>query len=166
MNELKREHLASVNPRSQLVLSLFPGIDLLGRAFAAEGFSVVRGPDLIFGGDVREFAGVPDRFDGVIGGPPCQGFSSANRYRTNSDHPSVKNSIEMLNQFCRVVIECQPVWWALENVPAVPNVSVDGYSVQRVAISDQECGGPQIRMRHVQFGHRDGWVSKADATET
>lgn len=38
-----------------LVLSLFPGIDLLGAAFELEGFTVVRGPDPIFGGDVRAF---------------------------------------------------------------------------------------------------------------
>lgn len=41
----------------QLVLSLFPGIDLLGRGFEAEGFYVVRGPDLIYGGDIRAFQG-------------------------------------------------------------------------------------------------------------
>lgn len=147
-----------MNPRSQLVLSLFPGIDLLGRAFAAEGFCVVRGPDLITAGDIRDFAGVPGKFEGVIGGPPCQGFSAANRHRTDSTHPSVKNSIEMLREFLRVVSECQPVWWALENVPAVPDVQCEGYSVQRVPISDAECGGVQVRMRHFQFGHRKGWI--------
>ncbi len=60
---------------SQLVLSLFPGADLLGRWFHEEGFCIVRGPDLIFGEDVREFSPPPGRFDGVIGGPPCQKFS-------------------------------------------------------------------------------------------
>ena len=33
-----------------LVLSLFPGIGLLDMAFEAEGFCVVRGPDLLWGG--------------------------------------------------------------------------------------------------------------------
>jgi len=147
-----------VNPRSQLVLSLFPGIDLLGRAFEATGFCVVRGPDLITGGDIRDFAGVAGRFDGIIGGPPCQGFSSANRYRAKSDHHSVKNSLEMLRQFLRVVKECRPKWWALENVPSVPDVRIGGYRVQRVPISDRECGGVQVRMRHFQYGHQDGWI--------
>jgi hypothetical protein len=31
-----------------LVLSLFPGIDLLGHGFELEGFCVVRGPDVIY----------------------------------------------------------------------------------------------------------------------
>lgn len=33
-----------------LVLSLFPGIGLLDMAFEEEGFTVVRGPDLLWGG--------------------------------------------------------------------------------------------------------------------
>lgn len=40
---------------SGLVLSLFPGIGLLDMAFEAEGFCVVRGPDLLWGGDIRRF---------------------------------------------------------------------------------------------------------------
>jgi DNA (cytosine-5)-methyltransferase 1 len=38
-----------------LVLSLFPGIGLLDMAFEEEGFCVVRGPDLLWGGDIRSF---------------------------------------------------------------------------------------------------------------
>ena len=57
-----------------LVLSLFPGIGLLDMAFAEEGFCIVRGPDLLWGGDIRRFH-PPAVFDGVIGGPPCQAFS-------------------------------------------------------------------------------------------
>lgn len=33
-----------------LVLSIFPGIGLLDRAFEEEGFCIVRGPDLLWGG--------------------------------------------------------------------------------------------------------------------
>lgn len=40
--------------RQQLVLSLFPGIGLLDMAFEQEGFCVVRGPDVLWGGDVRK----------------------------------------------------------------------------------------------------------------
>jgi len=141
-----------VTRQPELVLSLFPGIDLLGRAFEDAGFCVVRGPDLITGGDVRRFRGFPGKFDGIIGGPPCQGFSCMNTQRTNADHPSVVNSRAMLGEFVRIVGECQPDWFLLENVPGVPDVRVPGYSVQRIAISDEECGGVQVRMRHVQFG--------------
>ena len=59
----------------QVVLSLFPGIGLLDRAFEERGFSVVRGPDVLWGGDIANFHVPPGRFDGVIGGPPCKRFS-------------------------------------------------------------------------------------------
>ena len=58
-----------------LVLSLFPGADLLGRAFEEAGFVVVRGPELMFGQDIRSWHSLPGKFDGVIGGPPCKMFS-------------------------------------------------------------------------------------------
>ena len=149
-------------PGDNLVLSLFPGVGLLDRAFSEAGFCVCAGPDLVTGGDIREFRGVAGKFDGVIGGPPCQGFSKANIHRGDSSHESVINSREMLRQFVRVVEECEPAWFLCENVPSVPDIRVTlrsrFYHVQRVVISDAECGGSQIRFRHVQFGHRDGLV--------
>lgn len=54
------------------VLSIFPGIDLLGRAFEEEGYTVVRGPDPLWGGDIRNFHVPAGVFEGIIGGPPCQ----------------------------------------------------------------------------------------------
>jgi DNA (cytosine-5)-methyltransferase 1 len=69
----------------ELVLSLFPGIDLLGRGFEAEGYCVVRGPDKIFGGDIHAFHALPGRFDGVIAGTPCQDYSTARRAPPTGD---------------------------------------------------------------------------------
>lgn len=150
-------HIASpIAQATELVLSLFPGVGLLDRSFRAEGFCVCEAPDLITGGDVREFAGVPGRFDGLIAGPPCQGFSVANAYRKDAAHPSVINSREMLRQTCRIILECEPTWFLVENVPGVPDVRIDGYQIQRVPITDFECGGVQLRSRHVQFGSRHG----------
>ena len=58
------------------MLSLFPGLGVLGKAFEKAGWCVVRGPDVIWGGDVRDFNPPPGHFHGVIGGPPCQSFSA------------------------------------------------------------------------------------------
>lgn len=60
---------------NDLALSLFPGIGLLDMAFEEAGFCVVRGPDVLWGGDVKRFHPPAGRFDGIIGGPPCQAFS-------------------------------------------------------------------------------------------
>ena len=55
---------------NELVLSLFPGVGLLDRAFTEAGFCVVQAQDKITGGDIRDFAGVPGRLDGIIADPP------------------------------------------------------------------------------------------------
>lgn len=139
----------SVTP---LVLSLFPGIDLLGRGFEAEGFCIVRGPDVLWGGDIRHFHPPGGRFDGVIGGSPCQDFSRARR------SPPTGEGLALLAEFVRVVQEAAPRWFLLENVPAVPDVAVVDYRVQRIDLDARECGLRQRRLRHFQFGSAEGKV--------
>lgn len=141
---------------TELVLSLFPGVGLLDRAFVEAGFCVVQAQDKITGGDIRDFSGILGRFNGIVAGPPCQGFSVANSHRSNSAHPSVRNSREMLWHTVRLIHKCQPSWFLIENVPCVPDVRIDGYSIQRIPITDLECGGVQLRSRHIQFGSRNG----------
>jgi len=137
---------------TMLILSLFPGIDLLGRGFEAEGFCVVRGPDLITGGDVRSFHPPAGRFEGVIGGPPCQDFSKARRT------PPTGEGLAMLAEFARVVTEAQPTWFLLENVPTVPTIAVPGYAIQRFDLNARDCGLKQNRPRHFQYGDQRGWI--------
>lgn len=133
-----------------LVLSLFPGIGLLDRGFEDSGYCVVRGPDLIFGGDIRRFNVPPGRFDGIIGGPPCQDFSKARR-----DKPTGEG-MEMINHFRRVIAQAKPQWWLAENVPGVPDIKINGYSWQRLDLNASDFGTNQRRLRHVQFGSLDG----------
>jgi DNA (cytosine-5)-methyltransferase 1 len=136
----------------ELVLSLFPGVDLLGRAFEEEGYCVVRGPDLITGGDIKQFHAPAGRFEGIIAGSPCQDFSSARR------SPPTGEGVRLLREFCRVVAEARPMWFLLENVPGVPDVEIDGYSVQRIAVTAAAVGLPSLRLRHVQFGSLAGEI--------
>ena len=133
-----------------LILSIFPGADLLGRAFEEEGFCVVRGPDIVWGGDIRAFHAPAGRFNGVIGGSPCQDFSRARRA------PPTGEGLELLGHFARVVGEASPDWFLLENVPGVPDIAVPGYAVQRFNLNAAECGARQNRLRAFQFGSRDG----------
>lgn len=142
-----------------LVLSLFPGVDLLGRGFEAEGFCVVRGPDPLWGGDIRDFTPPAGRFDGVIGGSPCQDFSRLRRA------PPTGYGLAMLAEFVRCVEAATPDWFLLENVPGVPDVAPAGYLVQRFDLRANECGLPQQRLRHFQFGSRSGRVLVLDRPE-
>lgn len=139
-----------------LVLSLFPGIGLLDRAFEEEGFCVVRGPDLLWGGDVRAFHPPPGRFDGVIGGPPCQRFS---RLAALVRHAHGEDAVaeDLIPEYERCVAEAAPAWFLMENVEAAPLPVVPGYRVDAHLISDRDhAGGVSTRERRFSFGTRDG----------
>ncbi|MBL1294484.1 MAG: DNA cytosine methyltransferase [Thiotrichales bacterium] len=130
-----------------LVLSLFSGIGLLDRAFKEAGFCVVSAGDLILGQDIRNFKAIANKFDGIIGGSPCQDFSTLKRDKGTY-------SLEMVDEFMRVVKEAEPSWWLLENVKGVPDVVIDDYSHQRIDIN-QGWYSDTSRLRHIQFGSKD-----------
>ncbi len=137
---------------AQLVLSLFPGIGLLDMAFEEEGFVVVRGPDCLWGGDIRRFHPPAGKFDGVIGGPPCQCFSRlANMVRHNGYEPKFGN---LIPEFERCVSEAAPQWWLMENVPDAPLPVVEGYAAWSTLLNNRQLGESQNRVRRWTFGVR------------
>jgi DNA (cytosine-5)-methyltransferase 1 len=139
---------------TQLVLSLFPGIGLLDMAFETEGFCVVRGPDLLWGGDIRRFHPPAGRFDGVIGGPPCQPFSQlVHMVRANGYEPKHP---DLIPEFERVVAEARPDWFLMEEVPAAPLPRVRGYLVNGYRLNNRWVGGTQERKRQISFGTPSG----------
>lgn len=139
---------------THLVLSLFPGIGLLDRAFEEEGFCVVRGPDLLWGGDIRSFHPPAGVFSGVIGGPPCQAFSElAKLIRANGHQPRYGN---LIPEFERCVREAQPCWFLMENVSAAPLPAIEGYSVHSQMLNNRWLGEDQNRERRISFGTLDG----------
>ena len=129
-----------------LVLSLFPGIDIFGMAFEREGFCVVRGPDIIYGQDVATWSAIPNRFDVVIGGPPCKMFSSVGRWK----NPSQEN---LIPEFERIVAEAQPRVFVMENVREAPLPHVDGYAIQWYVLNSHDYGANQNRIRRFTFGY-------------
>lgn len=156
-----------------LVLSLFPGLELLDRAFRAEGFCVVAGPDRLLGGDIREFHAPAGRFDGVIGGSPCQSFSAlANLVRAKGLEPRFGN---LVPEFERVVEEAAPLWFLHENVPRAPIPRPAGYAVQPFTVCNSSIEGEdglgqeQERVRTFTFGVRSAssapnllrWIPRA-----
>ena len=140
-----------------LVLSLFSGAGLLDHAFAAEGFCVVSAGDVIGGSlyDVRSFHAPAGRFDGVIGGDPCQSHSAlANLVRAKGLEPSFP---DLTGEFQRVVEEARPAWFLRENVPRAPDVKPAGYDVRTFLLDNwASLGEEQSRRRRFWFGVRDG----------
>ncbi len=143
-----------------LILSIFPGIDLLGRAFEETwpGACVVRGPDPIWGGDIRSFRPPAGRFDGVIGGPPCQFYSSlSNLVRACGGEPRYG---DLVPEYARVVRQAEPVWWLMENVPGAPDPYIEGYAAVDFVLDNawldggDGLGQEQMRRRRFWFGVR------------
>ena len=134
---------------SQLILSLFPGIGLLDMAFEEEGFVVVRGPDLLWGGDIKNFHPPAGKFDGVIGGPPCQAFS---RLRHIVEANGYKVAENLIPEFDRVVYEAGPAWFVMENVPEAPTPGIGLYKTSTLLVDDVAVGGITSRRRRFSFG--------------
>lgn len=66
------------------------------------------------GGDLLSKSGLQlGELDGLIGGPPCQGFSSIGR----RDPADARNSL--FSHFTRLVAETQPRFFVAENVPGI-----------------------------------------------
>lgn len=152
---------------SGLVLSLFPGIGLLDRAFEEEGFCIVRGPDVLWGGDIRRFHPPAGVFDGVIGGPPCQMFT---QLRHLNPLAGQKHG-NLIPEFERIVHEAHPVWFLMENVPAAPEPTLpqDCFDcsvtmITSTILNNRWLGEVQDRTRRFSFGQRGSgkfWIEVA-----
>jgi DNA (cytosine-5)-methyltransferase 1 len=135
-----------------LVLSIFPGLDILGRAFEEGGYCVVRGPDRLWGGDIKNFHPPDGVFEGIIGGPPCPEFSplrsliKAHGYKTRHGN--------LIPEFQRVVAEAQPDWYLMEEGPLAPDAWVNGYAVHGFFLCPTWLGEEQRRKRKFCFGVR------------
>jgi len=132
-----------------VILSCFPGVGIFDRAFEAEGFCVVRGPDLLWGGDIRRFHPADGIFWGIMAGSPCQDFSAARRA------PPTGEGERLMRELARVIGEARPEWWLLENVPRAPDLKIAGYNYQRIDLNQGWYSGIS-RLRHFQFGSRSG----------
>lgn len=67
--------------------------------------------DLIYADILQEFG----RIDVVIGGPPCQGFSNANRQKNTT----ISMNNRLVKEFVRAVRELHPLVFVMENVGAL-----------------------------------------------
>lgn len=115
--------------------------------------------------NVKKYLNKNTKIDGVIGGPPCQGFSLSGK----RDPKDPRNSLFM--DFIRIVKEVKPKFFMMENVPGIlsmktaKNESVvelimneykkAGYNAKYEILNAAEFGVPQTRMRVVFIGIRE-----------
>lgn len=127
----------------------------------------------VFEGDIRDY--VPDvgDIDIVIGGPPCQGFSSAGK----GDPSDPRNFL--WKEYFRVVDAVKPRAIVLENVSALTHAKngdhltgilnafeASGYHFTMGVLNAADFGVPQARRRLIVIGLRDGLPTLPEPTTT
>lgn len=119
-------------------------------------------------------ARLPFQPDWVVGGPPCQGFSTVGQRRVEDDRNG------LIREFHRVVTVLKPQGFLLENVLGLKDMKFThavtvlfeklGYTVSALVLKAADYGVPQLRRRTIFVGHRSGAYfmgprkSRADGT--
>lgn len=161
------------------VVDLFAGCGGLSMGFENAGFNVVAAFDNwepaiqtyksnfkhpIIKKDLSDTLDLKDiisfKPDIIIGGPPCQDFSSAGLRNENLGRADLTIS------FSEIIEKIKPKYFVMENVPRIQKskILVDikkkfkelGYGLTATVIDASRCGVPQIRKRFVLIGELNG----------
>lgn len=116
-----------------------------------------------FDEDIRELTSarlarlLDDRPDWIVGGPPCQGFSTVGK-RIKKDERNF-----LMYEFQRVVAELEPAGFLIENVLGLKDMRWQGkiiglfealgYTVSFHVLRAADYGVPQLRRRVIFVGH-------------
>lgn len=179
------EARAKVDDKSLNMVDLFCGAGGLSLGFTQEGFVTCLANDIqdvcvdtyahnhpethrnrIILGDIKEkvvdhvdelLAGT--HVDIIVGGPPCQGFSMANRQRLIDDPRNA-----LYKNFIQTVERISPPFFVMENVKGMLSVKDQviedfeaiGYQVVAHVLNAKDYGVPQNRERLIYIGNRVG----------
>ncbi len=171
---------SEINPDLPKVIDLFSGCGGLAMGFQLAGFDVIAGFDnwecavntysanlghearLADLGDVEAtkellapyFPGNGQR-PAIIGGPPCQDFSSAGQRKEGA-------RADLTEKFADIVAHFMPPFFVMENVPraekanaynnALDTLRDAGYTVVKRVLDASLCGVPQRRKRLIAIG--------------
>lgn len=164
------------------ILDLFCGAGGLSLGFERAGFDVVKAIDIDPHAvatynynrkspvaEVRDVSAVDESFisslgtiHGMIGGPPCQGFSTAGQ-RIIDDHRN-----KLYREYFRILETVRPLFFVIENVTGILNFAKGlvkddiikrakdlGYTIVHTTIDASEYGVPQVRKRVFFVGIRN-----------
>ena len=166
---------------SYKIIDLFCGAGGLSLGFKQEGFSIVLANDIeeccidtyshnhpeipsnnIILGDINNI--IPQinnlinyqAIDVIVGGPPCQGFSMANRQRLIDDPRN-----KLYRSYLEVVQKVKPSFFVMENVKGMKSVAKEvqedfekiGYILTYKVLNAKDFGVPQNRERLIYIGN-------------
>ena len=174
----------SVDDESLKMIDLFCGAGGLSLGFTQEGFITSLANDIqeccvdtyahnhpetprdhIILGDIKQVVDNVEELlrykevDVVVGGPPCQGFSEANRQRLIDDPRN-----QLYKNFVQIVDKVKPKFFVMENVKGMLKVKDQviedfiaiGYSATAYVLNACDYGVPQNRERLIYIGNRLG----------
>ena len=169
------------------LLDLFCGAGGLSVGFESEGFHVVKAIDnnkhaintynnnrKLKVAEVMDISEIDasflekiDRIDGIIGGPPCQGFSTAGQ-RIIDDERN-----KLYREYFRILELIHPKFFVIENVTGILNFSKGlvrddiirrsnelGYEIFYKILDASDYGIPQIRKRVIFIGFDRRQINK------
>lgn len=133
-------------------------------AAASASFEATFGDGKVFAGPIQEWletGNVPQYVDLVVGGPPCQGFSTLGK----QDSGDERNSL--WEYYARALVKVSPKYFVVENVAAFaksPQFAqfeeatlmggmLEDYTFQHAILNSANFGAPQARKRAVLIGH-------------
>ena len=106
--------------------------------------------------------------DIIVGGPPCQDFSSAGKRDESQGRASLTIS------YAEIIQKCKPAYFLMENVARAANsdafrvalsiFKAAGYGLTIKVLDAAYCGAPQMRKRLIvvgALGERDGFLEHA-----
>lgn len=188
-NTCIQEMIDTVDDTAPTMVDLFCGAGGLSLGFTQEGFAVSLANDIepccidtyshnhpetprkhIILGDINNVKANINKLlrfkkvDVIVGGPPCQGFSMANRQRLIDDPRNV-----LYKSYVEVVSIVQPKFFIMENVKGMLSVASQvvedferiGYNVDFHVFNAKDYSVPQNRERLIYVGNRMGYDSKA-----
>lgn len=155
------------------VIDLFAGIGGLSLGFEKAGFELIEAYDNwdysieIYNNNFShkciklDLSNVTDfsafkKADIIIGGPPCQDYSSAGKRDENGGRAT------LTVEFARIVCEAKPQYFVMENVAlieksktlpkAIEMFKKAGYGLTKIVLNAYYCGAPQDRKRFFMIG--------------
>lgn len=157
------------------IISLFSGAGGFDLGFIKNGFDIVLANDFnidacnsyrknigdIICDDIKNLKDLPSA-DAIIGGPPCQGFSTANPNRCLDDKRNW-----LFKQYFRIIKEVSPEIFVMENVSGMKTLSGGkvleiilseikniGYNYYYKILNSYDFGSPQKRKRLIIVGSK------------
>lgn len=133
-------------------------------AAAAASFEQTFGRRIVRHTDIKHWLAEREQLsiDVIVGGPPCQGFSTLNK----QEEEDSRN--ELWREYVEAIVRYQPKYFVVENVAAfgrsrqfelfqqetLPGGRIEGYGFDRYILNAADFGAPQARKRAVMIGYR------------